>query len=222
MLYVLELRDVSKVISGEVVLRSVNLQLASGVLVAVRGRSGVGKTTLAKISSLLLEPDSGQVVFMNLDTSRLSDVEKSSLRLRYIGYIDQECALIEELTVWENVELPLRLLGVERAIRERVLREIFEVLGLNGLEFRMPRELSGGQRQRVVIARALVKKPKLLVADEPFAHLDDEAMRVILEYIRKLARSLDMSVIITTTDLYTQIDVDVNYVLENGVLKKKM
>jgi ABC-type lipoprotein export system ATPase subunit len=219
---VLELRDVSKVISGEVVLRSVNLQLASGVLVAVRGRSGVGKTTLAKISSLLLKPDSGQVVFMNLDTSRLSDVEKSSLRLRYIGYIDQECALIEELTVWENVELPLRLLGVERAIRERVLREIFEVLGLNGLEFRMPRELSGGQRQRVVIARALVKKPKLLVADEPFAHLDDEAMRVILEYIRKLARSLDMSVIITTTDLYTQIDVDVNYVLENGVLKKKM
>jgi len=219
---VLELHNVSKAISGEVVLKSVNLQVASGVLVAVRGRSGVGKTTLAKIASLILRPDSGYVVFLGLDTSKLGDVEKSSLRLKYVGYVDQECMLIEELTVWENVELPLKFLGVERATRERVLREVFEILGLRGLEFRRPRELSGGQRQRVVIARALVKRPRLLVADEPFAHLDDETVRVVMEYVRRLAREMDMSVIITTTDLYTYMDIDEDYILENGVLKKKM
>jgi len=219
---VLELHSVSKAISGEVVLKSVNLQVASGVLVAVRGRSGVGKTTLAKIASLILRPDSGYVVFLGLDTSKLGDVEKSSLRLKYVGYVDQECMLIEELTVWENVELPLKFLGVERATRERVLREVFEILGLRGLEFRRPRELSGGQRQRVVIARALVKRPRLLVADEPFAHLDDETVRVVMEYVRRLAREMDMSVIITTTDLYTYMDIDEDYILENGVLKKKM
>ena len=218
----LELHNVSKAISGEVVLKSVNLQVASGVLVAVRGRSGVGKTTLAKIASLILRPDSGYVVFLGLDTSKLGDVEKSSLRLKYVGYVDQECMLIEELTVWENVELPLKFLGVERATRERVLREVFEILGLRGLEFRRPRELSGGQRQRVVIARALVKRPRLLVADEPFAHLDDETVRVVMEYVRRLAREMDMSVIITTTDLYTYMDIDEDYILENGVLKKKM
>ena len=218
----LELHSVSKAISGEIVLKSVNLQVASGVLIVVRGKSGVGKTTLAKIASLLLKPDSGRVIFMNLDTSRLSDVEKSSLRSRSIGYVDQECTLIEELTVWENIELPLRLLGVERATRERALREVFEVLGLRGLEYRKPRELSGGQRQRAVLARALVKKPKLLVADEPFAHLDDETIRVVMEYIRLLVESIGMSVLITTTDLYTHMDVNGDYILENGVLKKKI
>ena len=217
----LELEGVSKIISGEVVLKSVDLQVAGGMFIAVRGRSGVGKTTLAKIASLILRPDGGRVVFMGVDTSGLGDIVRSNLRLKYIGYIDQECTLLEELTVWENVELPLKLLGVERGVCERVLREVFEVLGLKGFEYRKPRELSGGQRQRAVIARALVKKPRLLVADEPFAHLDDETAKNVMAYIRELAREVNMSVLITTTDLYAEIDVDEDYILENGVLKKR-
>jgi len=92
-----------------------------------------------------------------------------------------------------------------RVEREEAIREVLEVLGLKGLESRRPRELSGGQRQRVVIARALVKRPRLLVADEPFAHLDDETTRVILEYTRQLAKSTGMSVLVTTTDLYSPL-----------------
>jgi ABC-type lipoprotein export system ATPase subunit len=220
-LSVLELHSVSKSISGELVLRGVNLLLRSGVLVAVRGRSGVGKTTLARIASLILKPDSGRVVFMSSDTSRLGEAERASLRLRYIGYVDQECLLIEELSVWENIELSLRLLGAGESRREEAIREVLEVLGLKGLESRRPRELSGGQRQRVVIARALVKRPRLLVADEPFAHLDDETTRVILEYTWQLAKSTGMSVLVTTTDLYSPLSVDEEYILESGVLRER-
>ncbi len=216
---VLELYGVSKSISGEVVLRRVDLVVPRGAVVAVRGRSGVGKTTLAKIASLILRPDSGRVVFLNRDVSRASDSKRAHLRLRYIGYVDQECALIEELSVRENIELSLRLVGAESS-RDAV-GEVLEVLGLEGLENRRPRELSGGQRQRVAIARALVKRPVLLVADEPFAHLDDETARSIMNYIRSLVTSSGMSVLITTTDLYTPLSVDRDYILENGVLRER-
>jgi ABC-type lipoprotein export system ATPase subunit len=215
------LQDVYKAIDSEVVLRGVDLQISSGVLVAVRGRSGVGKTTLARVAALLLKPDKGSVAFMGLNTRKLGDAETSALRLRYIGYVDQECTLIEELTAWENAELPLKLLGVDERIREEALSEVFEALGLRKLEYRKPRELSGGQRQRVVLARALVKKPRLLVADEPFAHLDDQTTRMVFEHVRALAEENGMSVLITTTDLYTRMDVDEDYILENGTLRRE-
>jgi putative ABC transport system ATP-binding protein len=218
---VLVLREVYKAVGGELVLRGVDLVVEEGLMVAVRGRSGVGKTTLAKIASLIVRPDSGSVVFMGREVSTVGDQVRSRLRLKYVGYVDQECTLLEELSVWENVELPLRLLGVERGERERVVYEALEALGLKGLERRRPRELSGGQRQRVAIARALVKKPRLLVADEPLAHLDDETARLVMSYIRELAREVKMGVLVTTTDLYSKIDVDLDYVLENGVLKTK-
>jgi ABC-type lipoprotein export system ATPase subunit len=219
-LQVLELHEVHKSIGGDAVLRGVDLLVPSGAVVVVRGRSGVGKTTLARLAALLLRPDRGRVAFMGLDTCRLGDSEASALRLRHIGYVDQECTLVEELTAWENAELPLRLLGVSENAREEALREVFEALGLTGLELRKPRELSGGQRQRVALARALAKKPKLLVADEPFAHLDDETTIAAFEYIRLLAKESGMAALITTTDLYTRMEVDEDYLLERGVLRR--
>lgn len=218
---ILELRSVRKAVGGDVVLRDVNLVLEASRLVAIRGRSGVGKTTLARIAALLLKPDSGLVYFNGLETSKLSESELSSTRLKYIGYVDQDCSLIEELTVWENIELPLRLMNIERSSRAGIIGEVLEVLGLRGLEGRRPRELSGGQRQRVVLARALVKKPILLVADEPYAHLDDETVKVVMGYIRQLVSVSGLAVLITTTDLYAGMNVDEDYYLVNGVLEKK-
>jgi len=220
-LSVLELQGVRKTIGGDTVLRGVDLSLGPGRVVAVRGRSGVGKTTLAKVAALLLKPDSGLVYFNGLDTSKLRESELSSTRLKYIGYVDQDCSLIDELTVWENIELPLRLMNIEMSNRTGIIGEVVEVLGLKGLESRRPRELSGGQRQRVVLARALVKNPILLVADEPFAHLDDETVRMVMGYIRQLVSVSGLAVLITTTDLYAGMDVDEDYYLVNGVLVRK-
>ena len=218
---VVELVGVWKSVGGEAVLRGVDLELGEGVIAVVRGRSGVGKTTLAKVVALLSKPDRGLVRFLGMDVSSLGDSQLSTLRLRYIGFADQECTLVEGLSAWENAELSLKLLGVEKSAREKVLKELFELFGLIGLEERKPRELSGGQKQRVVLIRALAKKPRLFVADEPFAHLDNEAMRTVLEYVKQLAKESSMTALITTTDLYTPLDVDEEFVLESGVLRKK-
>lgn len=215
---IIELSRVTKRVGNELILREVDLAVEKSKIVLIRGRSGVGKTTLAKIASLLVLPDDGVVKYMGHPV--ISDKDASAIRLREIGYVDQEYTLLPELTVRENVELPLRILGIPRNRYEDVLEEVLQVLGLRGLEDRYPDQLSGGQRQRVAIARALVKAPKLLVADEPVSNLDQETAFTVLLYIKELSRKKGLSAIITTVDLYTEYDVDDEYILSNGYLTK--
>jgi ABC-type lipoprotein export system ATPase subunit len=215
------LRAVSKVVGGDAVLNGVDLEMGFGKVVAVRGRSGVGKTTLAKIVALLLKPDKGDVVFLGRRVNSLTWDALANLRLRYIGYVDQLCKLVPNITAFENIELPLKMLGVPKRERIERVREVSSLLGIEEKLLRYPNELSGGERQRVVIARALVKKPTVIVADEPFAHLDDETMKVVLEYLNQLAKRNSVVTLITTTDLYTPLEVDEEFVMENGVLKKR-
>jgi putative ABC transport system ATP-binding protein len=215
------LRAVSKVVGGDAVLNGVDLEMGFGKVVAVRGRSGVGKTTLAKIVALLLKPDKGDVVFLGRRVNSLTWDALANLRLRYIGYVDQLCKLVPNTTAFENIELPLKMLGVPKRERIERVREVSSLLGIEEKLLRYPNELSGGERQRVVIARALVKKPTVIVADEPFAHLDDETMKVVLEYLNQLAKRNSVATLITTTDLYTPLEVDEEFVMENGVLKKR-
>uniref|UniRef100_A0A7C4FCQ7 ATP-binding cassette domain-containing protein n=1 Tax=Ignisphaera aggregans TaxID=334771 RepID=A0A7C4FCQ7_9CREN len=215
------LRAVSKAVGGDAVLNGVDLEVGFGKVVAVRGRSGVGKTTLAKIVALLLKPDKGDVVFLGRRVNSLTWDALANLRLRYIGYVDQLCKLVPNITAFENIELPLKMLGVPKRERIERVRELSSLLGIEEKLLRYPNELSGGERQRVVIARALVKKPTVVVADEPFAHLDDETMKVVLEYLNQLAKRNSVATLITTTDLYTPLEVDEEFVLENGVLKKR-
>jgi len=215
------LRAVSKVVGGDAVLNGVDLEMGFGKVVAVRGRSGVGKTTLAKIVALLLKPDKGDVMFLGRRVNSLTWDALANLRLRYIGYVDQLCKLVPNITAFENIELPLKMLGVPKRERIERVREVSSLLGIEEKLLRYPNELSGGERQRVVIARALVKKPTVIVADEPFAHLDDETMKVVLEYLNQLAKRNSVATLITTTDLYTPLEVDEEFVMENGVLKKR-
>lgn len=214
----LELRNVSKVVGNELVLTSVSLDLRRGEVLVVRGRSGVGKTTLAKITSLQLTPDSGSVKFMSADLTDSSDTLKSLLRLKYVGYVDQEYALLPRLTVYENVELPLALLGISRKERSRRVSEVLSRVGLEGLENRYPVELSGGERQRVAIARALVKKPKLLVADEPFSNLDELTTSKIVDLFKTLVSETGAAILITTTDLNTDYGIGTSRFLVRGKL----
>ncbi|MCC6046087.1 MAG: ATP-binding cassette domain-containing protein [Ignisphaera sp.] len=218
---VVSLRAVSKAIGGDTVLNGVDLEIGFGQVILVRGKSGVGKTTLAKIVALLLKPDKGDVVFLSKRVNDLAWDALADLRLRYIGYIDQLCKLMPNITAFENIELPLKILGIPKRERIERVHEVASLLNIKEKLLRYPNELSGGERQRVAIARALVKKPRVVVADEPFAHLDDETMRTVLEYVKQLAKHNSMAVLITTTDLYTPLDVDEEFVLESGVLRKK-
>ncbi len=212
----LELRSVSKVVGNELVLVGVSLSLKSGDVLVVRGRSGVGKTTLAKIASLQLVPDEGSVKFMGIDLTNSNDDLRSLLRLRYVGYVDQEYTLLPRLTVRENVELPLALLGIPKKEREDRVRYVLDQVGLGGLEDRYPTELSGGERQRVAIARALVKKPKLLVADEPFSNLDEITTSKIVSLLKTLLP--ETAILITTTDLSADYGIGVSKFLIRGKL----
>ncbi len=126
---------------------------------------------------------------------------RSSLRLRYIGYVDQEFTLLPELTVYVNVELPLLLMGVPKKERLERVSLYLELLGLSRLSSRYPDELSGGKRQRVAIARALVKEHKLLVADEPFSNLDEATTSTVIDVLKHQISRLGMSALIVTTDL---------------------
>lgn len=212
--------DVWKSYSGVDVLRNVSLELREGEVVLIRGRSGVGKTSLAKILALITKPERGYVLYQGRDAWSLSEVERSWIRLREVGYVDQGYTLLPELTVRENIELPLKLIGIDREEREKIVSELIEVFEIKGLEDRYPSQLSGGQRQRVAIARALAKKPKLIVADEPYSNLDDEIMRRIHNYIIEVAKSMNMAFVITTVDLYAKYNVDKEYLLSNGVLQQ--
>jgi len=214
---ILRLVNVKKFINGDPILNGVSLTIKEGDVVVVRGRSGVGKTTLARISSLIDEPDEGTVIFRDVNVSSESDYLRSEMRLRYIGYVDQFFKLLPNLTVFENVELPLRLLGMSRDARRRRILSVLKRLGLSGKEFRFPNELSGGERQRVAIARALVKDPVLMVLDEPFSNLDDYSISIVMEVLKELS-SKGIGVLITTTDLYRPIEASRDLLLVGGKL----
>jgi putative ABC transport system ATP-binding protein len=214
----IELIDVWKSYGVNQVLRSVNLNVEEGDFISIRGRSGVGKTTLLKLIGLLESPDSGEVKFLGRIANKLSDCEKSELRLNYIGFIFQFFNLIPSLTVLENVELPLALAGVGRCERRRRVMELLEYFGLAGLAGRFPDTLSGGERQRIAVIRALANNPKIILADEPVSSLDDENSELLMELLTRINRERKVTIILTTTDLHEKLPTNRDFILRDGCL----
>ncbi|MEM0489819.1 MAG: ABC transporter ATP-binding protein [Ignisphaera sp.] len=217
-MYIIRLLSIVKWMGREKILDNVDLAVEAGELVVVRGRSGVGKTTLAKIISLLIKPDEGSLEFMNRDITDINESERAFLRLKYIGYIDQMFKLIPSISVADNVELPLKLLGIPRNERRKKVSDILAYLGLEDKMYRYPDELSGGEKQRIAIARALVKDPILVVGDEPISNLDDNTAHKVMEIFRKYVDEKGTAIIITTTDLYQNYNSDKDLLLVNGKL----
>lgn len=217
---VLELEDVWFAWSSDIVLRGISLTIYRGDIVVIRGRSGVGKTTLAKIAALIIQPSKGRVMFLGRDVSKISSYERDLLRLKYIGYIDQSYRLIPHLTVFDNIALSLRLLGYNTNEVIKHTKEVMSLLNIVDIGDRYPEEISGGQRQRVAIARALVKKPLLVIADEPISNLDDETANKVLKVFWEYAEKQRAGILITTTDLSTKYLCTREYILRDGLLSE--
>lgn len=166
------------------IFENLHLELQAGEYVAVMGESGVGKSTLLNLLAGLDRPDSGRVVLLDRDLSALDDDATTLLRRRAVGFVFQAFHVLPYLTVAQNVALPLELLGVARQERARRTAEMLEAVGIATLAARYARELSGGEVQRIAIARALVHRPQLLLADEPTGNLDPRSAAQILELLR--------------------------------------
>lgn len=182
-------------------LRGVSLAIDKGEFTAIAGPSGSGKTTLLNLVGCVDIPTQGTVVVDGQETNRLDDKGLTALRLHKLGFIFQTFNLIQVLTLFQNVEFPLLLLGgMTKAERRKRVQEIIDRVGLTKQTRQRPNELSGGQRQRVAIARALVSKPRIVLADEPTANLDSATGATIIELMHELNQQEDTTFIFSTHD----------------------
>lgn len=186
---------------GDAVIRAVDgvsLEVPSGEFVALLGSSGSGKSSMLNLVAGLDTPTSGSVVVQDRDLAKLSREELAKYRLHVVGMVFQSFNLIASMTLIENVELPLRFAEVDRGQRETMAREALDRVGLKARVHHRPNELSGGEQQRAALARALINRPKLLLADEPTGNLDSHTGTEIMNMLRDFNRQLGMTVVMVT------------------------
>ena len=167
-------------------LNNVNLDIQQGAFVAIMGPSGCGKSTLLNILGLLDIPDDGEYYFLDQEVSTFAERQRAKMRKANFGFVFQSFNLIDELTVFENIELPLFYLGTPSSKRRKRVNEVLEQMAIMHKTNHFPQELSGGQQQRVAVARAIVAKPKLILADEPTGNLDSANGSVVMRLLSDL------------------------------------
>jgi len=186
---------------GETLIRAVDgvsLDVPTGEFVALLGSSGSGKSSMLNLIAGLDRPTSGSVVVQDRDLAKLSREELAKYRLHVVGMVFQSFNLIASMTLAENVELPLRFAEVDRAKRDALVTEALERVGLRARMNHRPSELSGGEQQRAALARALINRPQLLLADEPTGNLDSRTGTEIMNMVREFNRELGMTVVMVT------------------------
>lgn len=186
---------------GETLIRAVDgvsLEVRSGEFVALLGSSGSGKSSVLNLIAGLDRPTAGSVVVQDRDLAKLTREELAKYRLHVVGMVFQSFNLIASMTLSENVELPLRFAEVDRGKRESLAREALEKVGLQARVDHRPSQLSGGEQQRAALARALINRPKLLLADEPTGNLDSHTGTEIMDMVRDFNQQLGMTVVMVT------------------------
>jgi putative ABC transport system ATP-binding protein len=181
-------------------LTEVDLEVARGEFVTLAGPSGSGKTTLLNVIGGLDQPSAGEITLEGRRIDRLSPAELADLRLERVGFVFQAYNLIPVLSARENVEFVMELQGLSGEKRHGLSSEILAEVGLEGMEQRRPAELSGGQQQRVAVARAIVSRPSVVLADEPTANLDSRTARELVELMRALNQKHQTTFLISTHD----------------------
>ncbi|NQZ05577.1 MAG: ABC transporter ATP-binding protein [Algicola sp.] len=167
-------------------LNQINLTVNEGEFIAIMGPSGCGKSTLLSILGMLDSPSSGSYQFNGEDIADYSEAQLAQLRKTSIGFVFQSFNLIDELTVYENVELPLQYLKISKAARKERVEAILKRMAIDHRADHLPQQLSGGQQQRVAVARAMVSNPKLILADEPTGNLDSKNGDAVMAMLREL------------------------------------
>lgn len=197
----INIHNLSKIYRAEDVqthaLNEVSLNIKEGEFLAIMGPSGCGKSTFLNILGLLDSASAGSYQFEEREMIVLSERKKSDVRKKNIGFIFQNFNLIDELTVYENIELPLIYNGVSSAERKRKVEEIMEKINIAHRSKHYPQQLSGGQQQRAAVARALVTKPKLILADEPTGNLDSSNGNEVMNLLAELHREGSTIVMVT-------------------------
>ena len=186
---------------GETVIRAVDgvsLQVSAGEFVALLGSSGSGKSSMLNLIAGLDRPTSGSVIVQDRDLAKMTREELAKYRLYVVGMVFQSFNLIPSMTLAENVELPLRFAEIERGKRDALARAALERVGLKARLNHRPSELSGGEQQRAALARALINRPKLLLADEPTGNLDSHTGTEIMDMVRGFNQELGMTVVMVT------------------------
>jgi putative ABC transport system ATP-binding protein len=201
-------------------LRHVNLAVPPHNLVAITGRSGSGKTTLLNLMGGLDTPTEGRIVLEGRDITGLSEQERTRLRRHKVGFIFQSFALLPALSALENVALALHIAGVAAKERDRRAREALELVGLGERLDHRPYELSGGEQERVAVARALVNRPAVILADEPTGELDTATGHDIVALLKHLVSTEDLTLVVATHDPAVTEAADVVYRIADGVLQR--
>ena len=178
-------------------LSKVSIEVKEGEFVAIMGPSGCGKSTLLNILGLLDNPTTGEYYLNGIEVSRYTEAQRTKLRKGIIGFVFQSFNLIDELNVYENIELPLLYMGVSAAERKKKVQEAMERMAIVHREKHFPQQLSGGQQQRVAIARAVVATPKLIRADEPTGNLDSKNGQEVMNLLSELNKEGTTIVMVT-------------------------
>ena len=201
------------------VLDGLSLHVAAGEYVAIVGESGSGKSTLLNLIAGLDRPDAGRVAVAGTDLAAMNDEQRTLTRRSKLGFVFQSFHILPHLTVEQNVELPLVLLGVARDLRVERVAELLTAVGLGDRGASMPRELSGGELQRIALARALVHSPALILADEPTGNLDPDTAQTVLQLVAREIRARGACGVLVTHSAAAAQSADRILVLDHGKLR---
>jgi putative ABC transport system ATP-binding protein len=218
--------DLKKVYTTEEVettaLNNINLEIKEGEYVAIMGPSGCGKSTLLNVLGMIDKASSGKYHFFDEEVSKYSERQRASLRKSNIGFVFQSFNLIDELTVYENVELPLLYLGFSSAERKKRVSEVLEQMAIMARKSHFPQQLSGGQQQRVAVARAVVARPKLILADEPTGNLDSAHGEEVMKLMNELHEAGTTIVMVTHSPAYAEYSHRIIHLFDGHVVSENI
>lgn len=204
------------------VLKGIDLEINEGEFVSVMGPSGAGKSTLLNIIGLLDEPSAGEYLFMDQPVQNLSEKKKVEFHRNYVGFIFQAFHLIDEMTVYENIETPLVYKGIKASERKAIVADMLDRFNIVAKKDLFPNQLSGGQQQLVAIARAIAGKPKLLLADEPTGNLHTDQGRNIMDLLKSLNKDGITIVQVTHNEEFAKCGSRIIRLLDGAVASDKI